>query len=89
MPFAFTEHGVTMLASVLRSERAIKMNIAIVEAFVALRKFSQNYDPLAKKLLELEQKYDTQFEDVFKVLEFLLKKDKIDSDQKNRKRIGY
>ncbi len=46
-PFAFTEHGVTMLASVLRSEKAIKMNIAIVRAFIALRQFAINYKELA------------------------------------------
>ena len=48
-PFAFTEHGVTMLSSVLRSDTAIQMNIAIVESFIALRKFSMNWQVLANR----------------------------------------
>ena len=61
-PFAFTEHGVTMLASILRSKKAIKMNIAIVEAFIALKDYALgNKDP-ARKLKELEKKYNKQFE---------------------------
>ena len=89
MPFAFTEHGVTMLASVLRSDIAIQMNIAIVEAFITLRKFSENYDKLAGKLMILEQKYNKHFENIFEALKYLLEKDKVDDDQKKRKRIGY
>jgi len=57
IPYAFTEHGVTMLASILKSDKAIHMNIAIVEAFIALRKFSHNYNVISKKLQELERKY--------------------------------
>src|SRR5436189_3440596 len=49
-PYAFTEHGITMLASVLRSETAIKMNIAIVRAFIALKKFATQYDELLKQI---------------------------------------
>ncbi|MCS3798133.1 phage regulator Rha-like protein [Chitinophagaceae bacterium OAS944] len=61
LPFAYTEHGVTMLASVLRSERAVKMNIAIVRAFIALRKISMHYNELAEKIKELEIRYNKQF----------------------------
>ena len=57
-PFAFTEHGVTMLASVLRSEKAIKMNIAIVRAFIALRQFSINYKELAEEIKKLSGTVD-------------------------------
>ncbi len=53
-PFAFTEHGVTMLASVLRSERAVKMNIAIVRAFIALRQIALYHKDLAEKLDQLK-----------------------------------
>ena len=88
-PYAFTEHGVTMLASVLRSDKAIQMNIAIVEAFIALRTFANNYKTIADKLEELEHKYNKQFKDVFEALNFLLEKDKHEVDQKNRKKIGY
>jgi len=49
-PFAFTEHGITMLASVLRSKKAVRMNIAIVEAFIALKQFAVNYKELAMKI---------------------------------------
>jgi phage regulator Rha-like protein len=52
-PFAFTEHGVTMLASVLKSKKAIQMNIAIVEAFIALKEFALNYKEFGEKLKEL------------------------------------
>ena len=89
LPNAFTEHGVTMLASVLKSDRAIRVNIAIVEAFIALRAFSMNYKSLAEKLSQVEQKYNEQFEDVFKAIRYLLEKDKIEEDQKNRRKIGY
>jgi hypothetical protein len=88
-PFAFTEHGVTMLASVLRSEKAIRMNIAIVEAFIALREFSITYKELADKLNELEYKYDKQFKDVYDAIKFLLQKDNQETAQKQRSRIGY
>jgi len=88
-PYAFTEHGVTMLASVLRSEKAIKMNIAIVEAFISLKEFALNYKDLADKLKELESKHDKHFKDVYEALNYLLQKDNLDTDQKNRKRIGY
>ena len=58
LPYAFTEHGVTMLASVLRSPKARKMNIAIVRAFVALRKTLLNIENLTSHIQELETKYD-------------------------------
>jgi hypothetical protein len=88
-PFAFTEHGVTMLASVLRSKKAIKMNIAIVEAFIALKEFALNYKELSNRLKELESTYNKQFNDVYGAIEFLLKKDKQETEQKERKRIGF
>src|SRR5689334_3390601 len=50
LPYVFTEHGVTMLASILKSERAVKMNITIVRAFIALRKISMHYSELAEKI---------------------------------------
>jgi hypothetical protein len=88
-PFAFTEHGVTMLASVLRSRKAIKMNIAIVEAFIALKEFALNYKELSEKFAKLERKNNKQFKDVYEALTYLLDKDKIDVDQQKRKRIGF
>jgi len=88
-PFAFTEHGVTMLASVLKSKKAIQMNIAIVEAFIALKEFALNYKELGEKLNELEGKYNKQFKDVYEAINYLLQKDKQDTSQKERKQIGY
>lgn len=88
-PFAFTEHGVTMLASVLRSEKAIRMNIAIVEAFIALKEFAITYKELAEKLNELESRYDKRFNDVYDAINFLLQKDNQETSQKQRTRIGY
>jgi len=88
-PFAFTEHGVTMLACVLKSKKAIQMNIAIVEAFIALKEFALNYKELGEKLKELEGKYNKQFKDVYEAINYLLQKDKQDTSQKERKQIGY
>jgi phage regulator Rha-like protein len=88
-PFAFTEHGITMLASVLRSEKAIRMNIAIVEAFIALKEFAITYKGLAEKLNELESRYDKRFNDVYDAINFLLQKDNQETSQKQRTRIGY
>lgn len=70
LPYVFTEHEVTMLASVLRSPKAREMNIAIVRAFVALRKAILNMDNFQSQLKELETKYDSQFEDIFEEFNF-------------------
>ena len=60
-PYAFTEQGVAMLSSVLHSERAIQVNIAIMRAFVQLREMIGSNKTLARRLNELEKKYDSQF----------------------------
>lgn len=88
-PFAFTEHGVTMLASILKSEKAIQVNIAIVEAFITLRKFSNEHNAISEKLHQLERKYDKQFKDVYEAINYLLNLKKQESERKNRKKIGY
>lgn len=89
LPYAFTEHGVTMLASVLKSPKARKMNIAIVRAFVALRKTLLNIENLKSQIQELETKYDKQFEDIFEAIQFLIV-DNDNSDKKSeRVKIGY
>ena len=61
MPHAFTEHGVAMLSSVLKSERAIRVNIAIMRAFGQLRELLATHKELAHKLEALENKYDARF----------------------------
>ena len=82
LPYAFTEHGVSMLASVLRSPKAVKMNIAIIRAFIALREMALTYKELSQKLTELEKKYDKQFKEVFDVLKGMIV---IDSKQHEQK----
>jgi ORF6N domain len=89
LPYAFTEHGVTMLASVLRSPKARKMNIAIVRAFVALRKTLLNIENLKSQLQELETKYDSQFEDIFEAIQFLMTENKEIETRNERVKIGY
>ncbi len=64
-PYAFTEQGVAMLSSVLRSRRAIQVNIEIMRAFIRLRQMLASHAELARKLDALEKKYDAQFKEVF------------------------
>lgn len=71
-PYAFTEQGVAMLSSVLRSERAVQVNIEIMRAFVRLRAMAYSYKELANKIHTLEQKYDAQFKDVFDAIRALM-----------------
>lgn len=71
-PFAFTEHGVAMLSSVLRSPRAVQVNIAIMRAFVRLRRLLASHADLARKLDELEKKYDAQLRVVFDAIRALM-----------------
>jgi hypothetical protein len=96
LPYAFTEHGVTMLASVLKSERAVKMSIAIVRAFIGLKKSIFQYNQLATKIEALQMhlgEHDAQLNSIFEAIENLLD-DKIDKEfeqdkWRNRKRIGF
>jgi phage regulator Rha-like protein len=100
MPFAFTEHGVTMLASVLNSDKAIDMNIAIVRAFIAMRHFAHKNNNLDEQINDLRSEmetrigeHDTQLAAIYGALEDLLDK-KIDENEKEqnwkeRERIGF
>jgi hypothetical protein len=72
IPMAFTEEGVAMLSSVLRSRRAVQVNIAIMRAFVRLREMLMSNADLARKLLALESKYDAQFRVVFDAIRELM-----------------
>ena len=89
LPYVFTEHGVTMLASVLRSPKARKMNIAIVRAFVALRKTLLNIENLQTQIEALESKYDGQFEDIFEAIQFLMTENKEIATMSERVKIGF
>jgi ORF6N domain len=71
-PYAFTEQGVAMLSSVLRSRRAIQVNIEIIRAFVRLRRILASHVQLARKFDALEKKYDTQFKVVFDAIRELM-----------------
>lgn len=72
LPFAFTEQGVAMLSSVLRSPRAIMVNIEVIRAFVRLRQMLSSNAALARKLAALESKYDAQFKAVFDAIRELM-----------------
>ncbi len=91
-PFAFTEHGVTMLASVLRSEKAVKMNIAIVRAFISLRQFAINYRELAEQVKELRGTVDNhngQLNQIYDALENLLEEKLSEKKWSERAPIGF
>ena len=67
-PFAFTEHGILMLSSVLNSKRAIHVNIQIMRAFTKLREMLTGHKNLKRKIAEMEKKYDSQFKAVFEAI---------------------
>ena len=83
-PMAFTEQGVAMLSSVLRSKRAVLVNIEIMRAFVQLRQMLSSNAELAKQLVELERKYDRQFKVVFEAIRQLMT-----PREQKRKQIGF
>ncbi len=89
LPYAFTEQGVSMLSSILRSDRAIEVNITIMRTFVFLRQYALSHQELTEKLHALESKYDLQFKDVYEAIHFLLEKEKQSTNQSTRKRIGF
>lgn len=73
LPFAFTEHGAIMAATILNSPVAIKVSIQVVRAFVKLREMLATHKDLAKKLEDMERKYDAQFKVVFDAIRELMK----------------
>jgi hypothetical protein len=85
MPYAFTEQGVAMLASVLNSRRAVQVNIEIMRAFVRLRKLLTTHVDLARKIEALEEKYDVQFKMVFEAIRDLMS----EQDEDEKPPIGY
>jgi hypothetical protein len=85
--YAFTEQGVAMLSSVLRSPRAVAVNVEIMRAFVRLRQLIATHDDLRRKIEELEKKYDEQFGVVFDAIRQLMAEPEEDADAKPR--IGY
>jgi len=90
--YAFTEHGVTMLASVLKSDKAVKMNIEIVRAFIALRQYALHYRDLADEIQEIRQTVESHSEQLVKIyraIETLLTAKEAQESFADRERIGF
>lgn len=87
-PYAFTEQGIAMLSSVLRSPRAIEVNIAIMRTFVQLRRLMDGNRELARRINAMEKKYDEQFAAVFDAIKRLIAEDDMRKAQPKR-RIGF
>jgi hypothetical protein len=93
LPYAFTEQGVSMLSSVLKSKQAIRVNIQIMRTFTRLREMLMNYRDLREKIDTMEKKYDNQFKNVFEAIKLLIQNDQQinqrfaheESQQKNKK----
>jgi len=83
-PFAFTEQGVAMLSGILKSERAVEVNIAIMRTFVQLRKLMSSNKELSKKINDMEKNYDEKFQIIFDAIKRL-----IGEENKPRKLIGF
>jgi hypothetical protein len=88
LPYAFTEQGVAMLSSVLRSTRAVQVNIAIMRTFVQLRRLMDSNRDLARRIDSLEKKYDEQFRVVFDAIKRLIAEDKA-RKSRPRREIGF
>ena len=88
LPYAFTEQGVAMLSSVLRSPRAAEVNIAIMRTFVQLRRLMDSHRGLARRIDAIEQRYDEQFSAVFDAIKRLIAEDE-NRKAKPKRRIGY
>lgn len=85
LPYVFTEHGILMLSSVLKSSIAAKVNIQIMRTFIAMREAILNYQQLQDKISELENKYDGQFQMIFKAIKQMLYED----ETLNSRQIGF
>ncbi|HEY3053290.1 MAG TPA: ORF6N domain-containing protein [Thermoanaerobaculia bacterium] len=83
-PYALTEQGVAMLSSVLRSARAVAVNVEIMRAFVQLRRMVAEHSDLARRIDELEKRYDSNFQVVFEAIRAL-----INPSSTSKKRVGY
>lgn len=84
LPFAFTEQGVAMLSSILRSDRAIQVNIAIMRAFVLMRRYYMDYKELKLHIEKLEKEMNRKFKDIYEALNYLL-----DPPKPKRNPIGF
>jgi hypothetical protein len=89
LPYAFTEQGLAMLSGILKSYKAIEVNISIMRAFVFMRKYALSNLDLSQQLKQLETLYNKQFDDVFEAINYLMKKDNLVKQQIERKKIGF
>jgi phage regulator Rha-like protein len=92
LPYAFTEHGVTMLASVLKSEKAVNMSIAVVRAFIALKQYAVNRKDITEQLQEIRDRlgeHDTQLNSIYDAIESLLDEKAEQKTWQERERIGF
>jgi len=92
LPYAFTEHGVTMLASVLKSQKAVKMSIEVVRAFIALKQFAIEQNSIAVQFQEIRDRlgeHDVQLNAVYDAIENLLDEKAAQRHWEDRERIGF
>jgi len=92
LPYAFTEHGVSMLASVLRSEKAVQMSIAVVRAFIALKQYAIRQDGMSQQLQEIRDRlgeHDVQLNSIYEAIENLLDEKVGQRNWEDRERIGF
>ena len=87
--FAFTEQGIAMLSSVLKSKLAIQINISIMRAFVMIRQWAFTHQELSEKLTALEKQHQQKFKDIDQVLTYLLQKDQAKINLAPREKVGY
>jgi hypothetical protein len=88
-PMAFTEQGLAMLSGILKSDKAIDVNISIMRAFVYIRQYALSYKDLTEKLKGLETHFNKKFNDVYEALNYLIQKDKEETEYNKSKRIGF
>jgi len=88
LPYVFTEHGVTMLASILKSDTEIQVNINIVRAFIAFKQYHGDFKLLKIAIEELESKFNRKIENIHEIIEYLLSKP-VQQEDIPRKRIGF
>jgi hypothetical protein len=89
LPYAFTEHGITMLSSVLKSKTAVNINIAIVRSFILLKQSHSDFKLLKEQIEKMESKFNKKFKDVHEAINYLLQKDKVIVKNPPRKKIGF
>ncbi len=80
-PYAFTEQGIAMLSSVLKSQRAIQINIQIIRIFTKLREMIDSYKELREKVEEMEKSNETNFQEIFKIIRLIINKESEPKDQ--------